>query len=63
MRYINLYLIGYVIFLAGVIWALGRAGFFHHVAPIWIVIGAVIAIGIGIMTAVGAGKPTITRES
>jgi hypothetical protein len=62
MRFVNLYLIGYVVFVIGLIWALGKAGALSHLAPIWIVIGIVIAVGIGIMMAVGAGKPTITKE-
>ena len=62
MRFVNLYLVGYVVFVIGLIWALGHAGVLSHLAPIWIVIGIVIAVGIGIMMAVGAGKPTITKE-
>ena len=62
MRYINLYLVGYLVFLIGVAWALWKAGVFQHVAPVWIGIGVVIAIGLGIMTAVGSAKPTITRD-
>jgi hypothetical protein len=62
MRYVNLYLVGYVVFILGVVWALWKAGVFHYVQPIWIVIGAVIAIGVGIMTAVSSAKPTITKD-
>jgi len=34
----------------------------RHVSPIWVVIGLVIAIGLGIMLSVSSGKPEITRE-
>jgi hypothetical protein len=32
------------------------------VAPAWIAIGVVVAIGLGIMFSVGSGKPNITSE-
>ena len=33
-----------------------------HVSGMWIAIGTIIALGLGIMLAVSAGKPTITQE-
>ena len=43
-----LYLIGFVIFVAGVAWALSVAG----VAPLYIGIAVVILVGLGIVTGV-----------
>lgn len=43
-----LYLIGFLIFIAGVSWALITAG----VAPLYVAIGAVILLGIGMFTGV-----------
>jgi hypothetical protein len=62
MRFINLYFVGWIVFVLGVTLALWKAGILAHVAPAWIAIGAVIAIGIGIMFSVGSGKPEITHE-
>jgi len=62
MRFINMYFAGWIVFVIGVTLALWKAGILDHVAPAWIGIAAVIAIGIGIMFAVGSGKPEITRE-
>ena len=62
MRYINLYLIGYIVFVIGAILALWRAGILDRIGPAWFGIGLVIAIGLGIMLSVGSGKPDITRE-
>ena len=62
MRFIHIYLIGYFVLLTGAALALWQAGAFAHIATIWVVIGALIAIGLGIMLAVTAGKPTITNE-
>ena len=62
MRFINMYLIGYFVLLIGAVAALWYGGVLSHVSPVWIVIGLVIAVGLGIMLSVSSGKPEITRE-
>ena len=62
MRFINMYLIGYFILLVGAVAALWYGGVLSHVSPVWVVIGLVIAVGLGIMLSVSGGKPEITRE-
>jgi len=62
MKFINMFLIGYFVLIFGVGLALWQSGVLARVAPIWVFIGAVIAIGIGIMASVSSGKPTITEE-
>jgi hypothetical protein len=62
MRFIHLYLIGYFVLVVGAVLALWQAGVFARVSTIWLAIGALIVFGLGIMLAVTAGKPTITRE-
>jgi hypothetical protein len=62
MRFINLYLVGWIVFVLGVVLAMWKAGVLDNIAPAWIGIGAVIALGIGIMLAVGSGKPEITSD-
>jgi hypothetical protein len=57
VQFINLYLIGYVILLVGGVLALWYAGMLQAIAPAWIVIGLVIAVGLGIMLSVSSGKP------
>jgi hypothetical protein len=42
----GLYLLGFIIVIAGLAWAATRFG----VASVWIVIGAVILLGIGILS-------------
>ena len=56
-----LYMIGFLIFLAGVVWACVVAG----VPQLYIMIGAVILLGLGIVFAVGrtrAKDPAVPRE-
>ena len=63
MRYVNLYLIGYAVFVLGVILALWKANILSRIDPVWTAIGFVIAVGVGIMIAVSSAKPTVTTES
>jgi hypothetical protein len=63
MRFIHLYLIGYFVLIVGALLALWQAGAFRHVGAMWIVIGLIIAVGLGIMLAVSSSHATtITRE-
>jgi hypothetical protein len=63
MRFVNIYLIGYFLLVIGALAALWYGGVLRHISPIWIIIGLVIAVGLGVMLSVSAGKPEITRES
>lgn len=60
MRFINMYLVGYFILIVGLSLALWQSGVLGSIAPIWIGIGAIVAVGIGIMMAVSSGKPAGT---
>jgi hypothetical protein len=62
MRFINMYLVGYFVLLIGALAALWYGGVLSHVSPVWVVIGLVIAVGLGIMLSVSGGKPEISRE-
>jgi hypothetical protein len=62
MRFVNIYLIGYFILIIGALAALWYGGALAQIPAMWLVIGLVMAFGLGIMLAVSAGKPEITRE-
>jgi hypothetical protein len=62
MKFIHLFLIGYFVLIMGIGLALWQTGILSRLAPIWIVIGALVAIGVGIMMAVSSGKPDLTEE-
>ena len=62
MRFIHLYLIGYFVLVVGAVLALWQAGVLARISAMWLAIGMLIVFGLGIMLAVTAGKPTITRE-
>jgi hypothetical protein len=62
MRFIHLYLIGYFVLVVGAVLALWQAGVLVRVSGVWLAIGMLIVFGLGIMLAVTAGKPTVTRE-
>jgi hypothetical protein len=52
MKFAGLYLLGYVILIAGIVAALWKTGVLQSVGAGWTAIGIVIAIGLGIMIAV-----------
>ena len=62
MRFVGFYLIGYFLLIVGALTALWYGGALRHISAIWILIGLIIAVGLGIMLAISAGKPEITRE-
>ncbi len=62
MRFIHLYLIGYFVLVIGAVLALWQAGVLARISGVWIAIGMIIAVGLGIMLAVTSGKPTVSRD-
>ncbi len=62
MRFVNIYLIGYFLLVLGAVTALWYGGALRQISATWVVIGLMIAAGLGIMLAISAGKPEITRE-
>jgi hypothetical protein len=62
VRFVNFYLVGYFLLVIGALLALWYGGVLQRVSPVWILIGLVIAVGLGLMLAISAGKPEITRE-
>jgi hypothetical protein len=62
MRYVHLYLVGYFILIVGALAALWYGGVLRQISATWVIIGLVIAAGLGVMLAISAGKPEITRE-
>lgn len=62
MKFINMYLVGYVVLIIGILLVLWKTNVLQHVSGVWIAIGAVVAIGLGVMMSVSAGKPEITKE-
>ncbi len=62
MRFVHIYLIGYFLLVLGALGALWYGGALRHISAGWLIIGLVIAVGLGIMLSIAAGKPEITRE-
>jgi hypothetical protein len=62
MRFVNIYLVGYFLLVIGALAALWYGGVLRQISPMWILIGLVVAVGLGIMLSVSAGKPTVTHD-
>jgi hypothetical protein len=54
MKWTGMYLLGYVVFIVGILAALWKLGVLARIGTTWTLIGVVIAIGIGIMISVSS---------
>jgi hypothetical protein len=63
MKYLKLYLIGYFVLLVGAGLALWQAGILDEIPGIWLAIGAIIAVGFGIMLAVASSPRAVTTTT
>jgi hypothetical protein len=63
MKFINMFLVGYFVLILGGVLALWQLGVLDDIAPMWIAIGVLGAIGVGIMMAVSSGKPSTTTKA
>jgi len=52
MKWAGMYLVGFVILIGGILAALWKLGILQNIETMWIVIGVVILVGIGIMVSV-----------
>jgi hypothetical protein len=52
MKWASMYFVGFLLLIGGSIAALWKLGILQHIETAWIVIGAVILVGIGIMVSV-----------
>lgn len=62
MKWMQMYLVGYVIVLGGLIAALWKMGVIERVGAGWTAIGVVIAVGLGVMISVGSSGSKETVE-
>jgi len=63
MKGFQIYLVGYIIFIGGVIAALWKMGALERMGPAWTAIAIVIAIGFGIMIAISGSGGQKTNVS
>ena len=62
MKWMQMYLVGYIVVLAGLSAALWKLGVIERVGSTWTAIGIVIAIGLGIMVSVSSSGNKETVE-
>jgi hypothetical protein len=62
MKFMQIYLVGYFVLLLGAGLALWKAHILQQIPGVWLAIGALMAIGFGIMLAVASGRPAITTR-
>jgi hypothetical protein len=63
MRFIHLYLAGYFVLVLGAGLALWQAGVLARLSPMWLLITAIIVVGLGLLLAATSTRTTtITKE-
>ena len=63
MRFIHLYLLGYFLLVIGAGLALWQAGVLARISTTWLMIAAIIVVGLGILLAATSTRTTtISRE-
>ena len=60
MKFLKLYLVGYFVLLVGAGLALWQAGMLDDIPPMWLGIGLIVAVGLGIMLAVASSPRAVT---
>jgi hypothetical protein len=62
MKFMRLYLIGYFILLVGAALALWQSGILRQIPGIWLAIGLIVAVGLGVVLAVSSTTPVVTTR-
>jgi hypothetical protein len=60
MRFLRIYLIGYFVLVLGAVLALWQSGILAQISFVWIAIGLLLAIGLGVILAVTSTRPPIS---
>ena len=63
LRFLKLYLVGYLVLLLGAGLALWQSGILDEIPGIWLAIGVIIAVGLGIMLAVASSPRAVTTTT
>lgn len=62
MRLIRIYLVGYFLLVLGALLALWQGGVLAQLSPVWVAIGLLLAIGLGVILAVTSTRPPVTAR-
>ena len=62
MRLLRIYLVGYFVLVLGAVLALWQAGVLAQIPLVWIAIGLLLAIGLGVILAVTSTRPPISTH-
>jgi hypothetical protein len=54
VKWAGMFLVGFIVLMGGILAALWKLGVLARIGTTWTIIGVVIAVGLGIMIAVGS---------
>ena len=62
VRVVRIYLLGYTLLIIGALLTLWQGGVLSHLSTVWVLAVLVVAVGLGILLFLTAGKPALPRE-
>ena len=62
MSFMRVYIVGYFVLIVGALLALWKADILGRIPFVWIAIGLIIAVGLGIMLSVTSTRPSARPE-
>lgn len=62
MKFVSIYLAVYFVLIAGAIAALWSGGALREIPGIWLLVGLMIAVGLGVLLAVSTGMHQVSGE-
>ena len=62
MTFMRVYIVGYFVLIAGALVALWKGGVLAHIPLVWLAIGLIIAVGLGIVLAVTSTGPPVSSD-
>ena len=57
MRLVHAYLFGYFLLVFGALFALWYGDVLRHLSPLWVIVGLVVSIGLGVLLAATSQRP------
>jgi hypothetical protein len=62
MSFMRVYIVGYFVLIGGALLALWKADILGRIPLVWIAIGLIVAVGLGIILAVTSTRPSVRPE-
>ena len=62
MTLIRIYLAAYLVLVLGAVLALWQSGILAELSPVWVALGLLFALGLGVVLAATTSRPAVTTR-